>query len=202
MNTTHAFNYTTARHYALDLFNEESTSYQQEKKLEALLILIGLDTGLRVTDILNLRYSDIDTDNKYGTPILIASIKKVKKVEGKHLSTTTNRLIETYYNWLKFSQGKVNDLIFYNYKTDKVYSRQWSHKRLNKANDLGLLGKKVKVAGAHSLRRTAGQHVYEKTKDTRLAQSLLGHSRMAQTEHYLKIEEQEAFERLHKVIHD
>ncbi|WP_081212071.1 site-specific integrase [Salegentibacter sediminis] len=196
MNTTTAFNYTQAKQYAIDLFHEKGNSYEQDKKVEALLILIGIDTGFRVSDLLKLKHSDINTDNEYGKPFITGYVAKKKRLETKILSSNTHRLIETYYNYCMLAHGTVNDLIFFNYKTNKVYTRQWTHKRLNLANDQGELGKKVKTAGAHSLRRTAGANLYSKTKDLREVQFLLGHDRMKQTEHYLKLDQSEALERL------
>ena len=201
MNTTISFNYSQSKQYAIDLFNDKTLSYQQDKKVEALLILIGIDTGFRVSDLLKLKYSDISTDNQYGKPFITGYVNKKKRLETKPLSTNTNRLIEVYFNYCFLASGGTNDLIFYNYKNNSTYSRQWAHKRLNIANDAGELGKKVKVAGAHSLRRTAGANIYSKTKDLRDVQFLLGHDRMKQTEHYLKLDQTEALERL-SIVYD
>ena len=199
MNTTNAFNYTQSKEYAIELFHDKTLSYQQDKKVEALLILIGIDTGFRVSDLLKLKYSDITTDNQYGKPFITGYVHKKKRLETKPLSTNTHRLIEVYYNYCLLASGTVNEFIFYNYKNNSTYSRQWAHKRLNIANDAGELGKKVKVAGAHSLRRTAGHNIYSKTKDLRYVQLLLGHDRMKQTEHYLKLDQTEHLEILSRV---
>lgn len=199
MNTTVSFNYTQSKHYANDLFNSTAEAYQQDRKVEALLILIGMDTGFRVSDLLNLKHSDISLDNEYGKPFITGYVSKKKRTEVKPLSTNTNRLIEAYFNYCKLQHGNVNDYIFYNYKNNKLYTRQWTHKRLNKANELGELGKKVNTAGAHSLRRTAGHNIYSKTKDLRDVQFLLGHDRIKQTEHYLKLDQTEALDRLQRL---
>lgn len=201
MNTTIAFNYTQAKQYANDLFQtSKGTAYEAEKKAEALLILIGLDTGYRVSDLLNLKYKDIDTDNPTGKPFITGTVKKRKREETKVLSTNTHRLIEVYHNYCLNEYGYTNPNIFYNYKKDALYSRQWTHKRLNKANDMGAMGKKVEVAGAHSLRRTAGGKVFNQTKDLRDVQFLLGHDRLSQTEHYLKLDQTQALERLARLV--
>lgn len=202
MKTTISFNHHQAKTYANNLFHDTATNeaYANDKKAEALLILVGLDTGLRVSDLLNLTFSNIDTSAEYGQPTLTAWVSKKKRNETKVLSTNTLRLLEVYKNYCILEHGTANDLIFFNYKNNKPYSRQWTHKRLNKANDLGKLGGKVETAGAHSLRRTAGANIYEKTNDLRTVQFLLGHDRMSQTEHYLKLNEKQALERLSKVF--
>lgn len=200
MKTTVSFNHAQAKQYATDLFNKANgETYTTDKKAEALLILVGIDTGFRVTDLLNLRFSNIDTANEYGKPFITGWVSKKKREETKPLSTNTLRLLEIYKNYCQLTHGGNNDLIFFNYKTGKPYSRQWTHKRLNLANDNGELGKKVDTAGAHSLRRTAGANIYNKTKDLRDVQFLLGHNRMKQTEHYLKLDQTQALERLSRL---
>jgi integrase len=47
--------------------------------------------------------------------------------------------------------------------------------KVRKANDSGLLGEIVNVAGMHSLRRTAVIEIFENKQDLRLAQAFLGH---------------------------
>jgi integrase len=202
MNTTISFNHEKARNYANELFIEasrEKTSYQVAKRTEAIMIMIGIDTGFRISDILNLKYHDISIDNEFGKPFITGYVHKKKRNETKPLTSNTLRHIETFKNWLLSEYGYTNDLIFYNYKTNKPYSRQWTHKRLNIANDNGKLGKRVDVAGAHSLRRTAGHNIYDKTKDLRYVQVLLGHDRIKQTEHYLKLDEKEGLEKLSRL---
>lgn len=201
MNTTVKFSYEQAKQYAQDLFNKKGQAYEADRKAEALVILIGLETGLRVSDMLKLKFNDISSNNEYGRPFITTYVSKKKRDEVKPLSANTMRLIEIYNNWCIVQFGYVSKYIFFNYAKEALYSRQWTHKRLNIANDAGELGKKVKIAGAHSLRRTAASMVFSKTKDLRLSQSLLGHDRLKQTEHYLKLDQAQALERLTK-LHD
>ena len=57
------------------------------------------------------------------------------------------------------------------------------------------------MAGAHSLRKTAANRVYEVTKDIRDAQYLLGHRNITQTETYLKIDQKKALQRLCDMVY-
>jgi integrase len=199
MNTTISFNHEKARNYANDLFfsaQDEKVSYKIAKRTEAIMILIGIDTGFRISDMLSLKYEDISTDNEFGKPLITGYVQKKKRNETKPLSSNTLRHIETFKSWLLSLHGYTDGHIFYNYKNRKLYSRQWAHKRLNIANDQGKLGKRVEVAGAHSLRRTAGHNIYDMTKDLRYVQALLGHDRIKQTEHYLQLDKKTALEKL------
>jgi hypothetical protein len=50
-------------------------------------------------------------------------------------------------------------------------TRVWASNKVRKANDSGLLGEIVNVAGMHSLRRTAVIEIFENKQDLRLAQT-------------------------------
>jgi hypothetical protein len=60
---------------------------------------------------------------------------------------------------------------YFNYSTGKNYTRVWASNKVRKANDSGLLGEIVNVAGMHSLRRTAVIEIFENKQDLRLAQA-------------------------------
>jgi integrase len=200
MKTTISFEYNIAMNYAINLFlavNEKKTAYKLDKRTEAIMIMLGIDTALRISDLLTLKYSDIEVSGEYGKPLIHTYIKKTKKEITLPISFGTLRHIENYKNWVKLVYGE-SEYIFFNHlsKNKTTYSRQWAHKRLVKANNDCLLGNKVEVAGAHSLRKTGANHIYEITKDIRDAQYLLGHKNIMQTETYLAVDKKKALERL------
>jgi integrase len=198
MKTTISFNYRTAMNYATDLFravNETKASYKLDKRTEAIMIMLGIDTALRISDLLKLKYSDLELNGEYGKPLIHTYITKTKKQITLPISHSTLRHLETYRSWVKLGYGE-SEYIFYNFNNNDIYKRGWAHKRLVKANNEGLLGEKVNVAGAHSLRKTGANHIYEITKDIRDAQYLLGHKNIMQTETYLAVDKKKALERL------
>ena len=55
MKTTISFNYRTAMNYATDLFravNETKASYKLDKRTEAIMIMLGIDTALRISEFI------------------------------------------------------------------------------------------------------------------------------------------------------
>lgn len=194
MRETIAFDYDKTRLYAINLYNMFNPAYEASKKAEAIVILIGLDTGLRISDMLNLKFTDIAIDKEYNKPLLTVKIRKTGNIETKPLHSSTYRIIEAYQDWKKFILNDYHPNIFNN--NGKNFTRQWAHKRINIANDKSLLGKRVEVAGSHSLRRTAASNIYDKTKDLRDVQFLLGHRKVSQTEHYLKQHKVKALDKL------
>lgn len=198
MKTTISFDYRIAMNYATNLYlavDTNKATYKLDKRTEAIMIMLGIDTALRISDLLKLKYSDIEVAGEYGKPLIHTYITKTKKKITLPISFSTLRHLENYRSWVKLCYGE-NELIFFNYHNNKMYSRQWSHKRLVIANNEGLLGNKVEVAGAHSLRKTGANHIYEITKDIRDAQYLLGHKNIMQTETYLAVDKKKALERL------
>lgn len=203
MKTTILFDYRTSVNYAVKLFEAveyNDLKYKLDKRTEAIMILIGIDTALRISDLLNLKYDDLEITNEYGKPVFHTYIKKTKKRLSIPISITTLKYLETYKQWTKLCYGE-SEYIFHNFNTDRVYTRQWAHKRLCEANKKGLLGDKVDVAGAHSLRKTGANRVYEITKDIRDAQYLLGHKNIMQTETYLAVDKKKALERLCNLVY-
>lgn len=198
MKTTVSFDYRIAMNHATNLFlavNANKATYKLDKRTEAIMIMLGIDTALRISDLLKLKYSDIEVAGEYGKPLIHTYITKTKKKITLPISFRTLKHLENYKSWVKLCYGE-NELIFFNYHKEKTYSRQWAHKRLVIANNAGLLGNKVEVAGAHSLRKTGANHIYEITKDIRDAQYLLGHKNIMQTETYLAVDKKKALERL------
>jgi len=201
MKTTISFDYRIAMNYATNLYlavDANKATYKLDKRTEAIMIMLGIDTALRISDLLKLKYSDIEVSGEYGKPLIHTYITKTKKNITIPISFSTLRHLEIYKSWVKLCYGAngTSEYIFFNYHTGKTYSRQWSHKRLVIANNAGLLGNKVEVAGAHSLRKTGANHIYEITKDIRDAQYLLGHKNIMQTETYLAVDKKKALERL------
>lgn len=203
MKTTILFDYRTSVNYAVKLFEaveKNDLKYKLDKRAEALMILIGIDTALRISDLLELKYKDLQITSEYGRPIFHTYIKKTKKTLSIPISMQTLRYYEIFRDWTKLCYGE-SEYIFHNFNTDRVYTRQWAHKRLCEANKKGLLGDKVDVAGAHSLRKTGANRVYEITKDIRDAQYLLGHKNIMQTETYLAVDKKKALERLCDLVY-
>jgi len=201
MKTTISFDYRIAMEYAKNLYlagDAHKATYKLDKRTEAIMVMLGIDTALRISDLLKLKYSDYTVEGEYGKPLISTFVTKTKKNITVPISFRTLWHLENYRSWVKLCYGDngTSEFIFFNYHTEKTYSRQWAHKRLVIANNEGLLGNKVEVAGAHSLRKTGANHIYEITKDIRDAQYLFGHKNIMQTETYLAVDKKKALERL------
>ena len=148
-----------------------------------LMFLAGIRTGLRITDILELKVKDVrDNRGKIKTHILTKENKTGKRKRIKIHTELKKALEEAVLN-----EDDEAYLIQSN-KKDKLgrhkhISRQRAWEVLKIVADF--IG--VDEIGCHTLRKTFGYHYYKKTKDIALLQSLFNHSSPEITLRYIGI---------------
>ena len=152
-------------------------------KRNFLLIICGLNTALRISDILKLRWKDVYNEN-------LLSFKS-------HNKTTVfinKNLKEAFASFLKdiiAKKGKLCEVmeqfIFLGQKsTDKPISRIQAFRIISEAAEKCLLSHKV---SCHSLRKTFGYHAWKKGVSPALLTSIYNHSSYKITTRYLGIEQ-------------
>jgi site-specific recombinase XerD len=203
MAKTEKLSYHNAKKYANDLWlnceNETDTRLKLSNRMMGLVLLMGLETGARISDLLKMKYSDIEEmRNKPNTYTITFRVEKSKANHKWLISADLKGKIDGTREYMKTMHGYYGDVIFFNPTTEKQFSRVWASKRIAIANRLGKMGEIIKVAGSHSLRKASAHHLFERSKDLRLVQTLLKHKNIATTSKYLGLEEEEA---LSKAIH-
>ena len=140
-----------------------------------LLFIMGINTGLRISDLLKLKVSDIR--DKFH--IIIA-----EKKTGKEKKFILNDQVQEVTNI--FIQNKDDDEYIFQSKRNrgKAIDRTVAYKILNSAADA--IDLKTKI-GTHTLRKTFGYHLYQQTKDVALLQYLFNHSSPSTTLRYIGI---------------
>lgn len=161
-------------------------------KRNFLLIICGLNTALRISDILKLRWKDVYNEN------LLSFKSHIDVKEQKTGKKTTvfinNNLKEALASFLKdiiAKKGKLCDVmeqfIFIGQKsTDKPISRIQAFRIISEAAKKCLLSHKV---SCHSLRKTFGYHAWKKGVSPALLTSIYNHSSYKITTRYLGIEQ-------------
>ncbi len=136
---------------------------------------VGINTGLRVSDILKLKVSDVK--GKFYVEIREDKTGKTKKFP---LNDTVRKELEDF-----ISNKKPEDYIFESRRSRGVpLERTRAYCILNDAaNRAGL---EIKI-GTHTMRKTFGFHFYQKTKDIALLQQLFNHSSPSVTLRYIGI---------------
>ena len=161
-------------------------------KRNFLLIICGLNTALRISDILKLRWKDVYNENLLSSKSHIDV--KEQKTGKKTIVFINNNLKEALASFLKdiiAKKGKLCDVmeqfIFLGQKsTDKPISRIQAFRIISEAAKKCLLSHKV---SCHSLRKTFGYHAWKKGVSPALLTSIYNHSSYKITTRYLGIDQ-------------
>lgn len=138
------------------------------------LFTFGINSGLRIGDILPLRVMDV----MHNTHLRIREQKtgNIRKVK---MPSTLQNEIERYTYCMAPS-----DFLFTSRQGDKPISRVQAWNIINEvANAVGVKG----PIGTHTLRKTFGYHFYQRTKDVAMLQHIFGHSSPSITLRYIGI---------------
>lgn len=137
-----------------------------------MLFVIGINTGLRISDILPLKVKDIKGSH----------IKIIEKKTGKTKRFFINAPLRNELD--KYTKGmNDNDYLFPSRKGDKPITRVQAYRILNAvATKLGL-----EEIGTHTLRKTFGYWHYQQFKDVAILQDIFNHSSPSVTLRYIGI---------------
>lgn len=157
-----------------------ATSFRNE-----LLFVLGINTGLRISDLLALKIEAVSINNQAVGKIEIRE-KKTMKRRTIALSKKTGQLIDRY---LKKERPDVkhNDPLFLCQKGGPI-SRQHAYDILNKTARLVGITDRI---GTHSLRKTFGYFAYKEGVDLEMIQKLLNHSSQIETLRYIGITQEQ-----------
>lgn len=148
--------------------------FNNEKDL--LLFTLGINTGLRISDLLGLRAKDI-----LGNEIQLKEIKTGKS-RTVTLDDVAQKAIKSYLNNSKLQD---NDFIFHSRKgNNQPISRVQAWTILNDAARKAKLNINI---GTHTLRKTFGYWAYKQGIDITLLQQVFNHSSPSITLRYIGI---------------
>lgn len=135
-----------------------------------MLFVLGINSALRVSDLLGLKVSDIKDENGNIRDAVILKEKKTGKIKLFQLNESAKAIIKEY---LKQTNPESEDSLFPSRKGRKAISRVQAWQILNDA------GKEAGIEriGTHTLRKTFGYHVYQQTNNLGLVQKLLNQDR-------------------------
>ena len=155
---------------------EEIKSYlKQNGSRDLLLFTMGINTGLRISDLLKLKV--IDVRNKSHVEIKEQKTGKIKRFP---LLGNLQSMIEEY------SKGKLdNEYLFRSREgANKPITRVMAYLIINEACQKAGI---IDSIGTHTLRKTFGYHHYQQLHDVAILQYLLNHSSPSITLRYIGI---------------
>ena len=152
------------------------------------LIVVGLNTSLRISDILMLRWQDV---YNYQTENYRQHIQIIEKKTHKNNAVAINTAIVEALELLKTTNSKIMP------ETFLFVSRKGGNKPLTRSSAYSIIKNASQVLGfednisCHSLRKTFGYQAWKQGVQPALLMSIYNHSSYEITKRYLGISQDE-----------
>jgi integrase/recombinase XerD len=153
-------------------------------------------TGLRVSELVNLTFEQLDLENRY--------IRVIGKGGKERIVLLNKKSVDALKEWIKIRDKKFSGKISGEY--DKFIFLSKLGKPISRIDFWEQLKNYVRNAGIsknvspHTLRHSFATHMLKYGADLRVVQELLGHSDISTTQIYTQIDRQHLKE-LHKKYH-
>lgn len=162
---------------------------KRQSQRDLLLFVLGINTGIRVSDLLSLRISDVWDGKEIKEFIYVNELNyqnDEKKNNNEHkayyLNSSVKKEIRKYLSQHDFTEC---DFLFKSKKNNQPITRQQAYRIINHAaKEAGIQGK----IGTHTIRKTFGYHAYRKGIAISIIMSIYNHHSSAETLRYLGIE--------------
>jgi len=142
---------------------------------DVLLFLIGINTGLRVNDLVKLKVGDVKGKNLF--TIQEGKTRKNREINISMLKNEIDRYTE---------DKDKSDYLFKSQKGSHLTTTQ-VYRILSSAGDF--IGRND--IGTHTMRKTFGYHHYKRNKDVAILQEIFNHSAPSITKRYIGIRQDE-----------
>ena len=145
----------------------------------ALIFILGINFGLRISDILALNVEDV-REKSY----LELREKKTKKFKKIPINSKIRRKLEDY------TKGRRGDSpLFITYRNNRL-DRISVYRMLKKACKKAKIKERI---GTHTMRKTFGYHHYRTFNNIAMLQKIFNHSSMDITLRYIGIEQEQIY---------
>ena len=155
----------------------------KKSKRDYLLFVLGINTGLRIGDLLSLKVADvIDEAGNIKRAVNIVE-QKTRKQKEFELNKSAREAIRLYLEELDISDGSI--YLFESRKGENAITTRSAHKIIKTTlRELGIKGN----YGTHSLRKTFGYHRYNSGVKVETLQKVFNHSSSTVTLRYIGID--------------
>ena len=159
------------------------------KTRDLALFNLALDSKLRSCDLVKLKVSDVAHGTRIAKRSTVMQMKTKKPVQFEITKQTRNSLSEL----IKSQNLSGTDYLFKSrfHKSDHITTRQYARLLKTWFVEIGLDPYEY---ATHSIRRTKVSMIYQKTKNIRAIQLLLGHSNLDSIVRYLGVELDDALD--------
>lgn len=161
-----------------ELLENVKSYLKADSERNYMLFSLGINTGLRISDILPLKKVDV-----FNRTHIVVVEKKTKKRKMLQITPQLQREIRKYCRNLNLGD---DDYLFQSRQGDnQPITRSMAYKILRKATEeFG-----IEQIGTHTMRKTFGYHLYKKTKNVAVLQKIFNHSSPDITLRYIGIDQ-------------
>ena len=151
--------------------------FEKKSPRDLLLLTLGVNSGLRISDIVALNVGDVKNKNY---------IQIIEKKTGKFKKFPINAKLKPLLE--EFIKGRTSE--------EPLFLSHWGH-RLDRVTAYYIIRKACEKAklqekiGTHSMRKSFGYHHYQQFKDVVILQKIFNHSSPQITLRYIGIEQDE-----------
>lgn len=155
--------------------------------MELSLLNLAIDSKLRSSDLLSLKVADVSSNY-----LVFSRVLYVQKKTGNDVHfEITQKTQQTLSYWIKDQELQPTDYLFPSPRKPNQSLSYSYYRRIIRSWALAL-GHNPDLYGTHSLSRTKATLIYQKTKNIRAIQLLLGHTKIENTIKYLGVELEDA----------
>ncbi len=161
---------------------------KQKNPRDLLIFVLGINTGLRISDILPLKLKDVQ--DKKGDPkdYVYLTEKKTRRQRKIVLNSEVKKALQIYFN--KSEKYDLDSYLFTSEKSgkNKPLSKVRAWQLINGwCREVGILER----IGTHSLRKSLGYQMRKSGIAIEVIQRMLGHSSVSVTTRYIGIDQEE-----------
>ncbi|RHW38004.1 site-specific integrase [Neobacillus notoginsengisoli] len=167
----------------LDQIEAMKKELRGHSQRDVLLFVLGINTGIRVCDLLSLKVKDVRDGESFKEFLFIQD--DGEKPKAFYLNSSIQTELRIYF---VRHQLEENDYLFKSKKNELPITRQQAYRIINQAaKKVGVSGK----IGTHTLRKTFGYHAYRKGIAISILMAVFNHHSPKETLKYIGIETDE-----------
>jgi integrase len=160
-----------------------------KNKRDLLMFVLGINCGLRISDILKIKVNDVLTEKGKAREFVELREEKTGKSRRIVFADNVQKAIMDYLKGFSGTNEELDRPLFLSRKSDKdgdnkALSRQMAYNIINEAAQCVGIDEKI---GTHTLRKTFGFHAYKGSTDIVLLQLMFNHSSPSVTLRYIGI---------------
>lgn len=158
---------------------------ERQKPRNQVLLILGLNTALRISDLLSLRWNDVYDSNRRNFRRHVSLVeKKTGKTTCIYMNETVQKTLAAYKKFLECEKTITPERFLFENNTGTAISRVQAYRIVRRAAEDCEISD---VISPHSLRKTFGYHAWKQGVAPALLTDIYNHSSFTITKRYLGI---------------